>query len=523
MLGLTPSLSLLSLLIGQAIAGLVQQNLLLTDKTLSPDGFPRKVLTTNGQFPAPLITATKGDTFHLNVVNQLTDSSIRQSTSIHWHGIFQHRTTADDGVAQVSQCPISPGHNFEYQFSSGTQAGSFWYHSHLSTQYCDGLRGPLVIYDPFDAQRNLYDFDDESTVITIGDWYHLPALQAFADKTIVAPTPDSVVINGKARYAGGPDTPLSVIGPVLPNKKYRFRLINISCFAYFSVSLDGHTFTVIEADGQAHQPYEVDEIDIFPGQRYSVIINTNQPIGNYWFRATPTPQINNFATSTDAGLNNAVFRYLGAPNEEPTTPFVASTNALVEANLVPLTNPAAPGGSGPPDFALNLVIGFNGTEWSINGASFVPPSVPVLLQILSGTTAAQSLLPAGDVYTLPPNSVIEISIPDAGAESRSHPFHLHGHAFSVVRSGGQAGYNYVNPPRRDVVAVHGGNVTFRFETDNAGPWLLHCHIDWHFSQGLAIVLAEAPQQIISGPESAILPPGYNELCSIYNALPASEQ
>jgi len=23
---------------------------------------------------------------------------------------------------------------------------SFWYHSHLSTQYCDGLRGAIVIY-----------------------------------------------------------------------------------------------------------------------------------------------------------------------------------------------------------------------------------------------------------------------------------------------------------------------------------------------------------------------------------------
>ena len=51
-----------------------------------------------------------------------------------------------------------------YNFSVPDQSGTYWYHSHLSTQYCDGLRyvalyylsieyyvyitnsGPLVIY-----------------------------------------------------------------------------------------------------------------------------------------------------------------------------------------------------------------------------------------------------------------------------------------------------------------------------------------------------------------------------------------
>ena len=38
------------------------------------------------------------------------------------------------------------------------------------------------------------------------------------------------------------------------------------------------------------------------------------------------------------------------------------------------------------------------------------------------------------------------------------------HTFSVVRSAGSAAYNYVNPPRRDVVntGVVGDNVTIRF-------------------------------------------------------------
>jgi hypothetical protein len=41
-----------------------------------------------------------------------------------------------------------------------SQTGTFWYHSHLRSQYCDGLRGPFVIYDPNDPHADLYDIDD---------------------------------------------------------------------------------------------------------------------------------------------------------------------------------------------------------------------------------------------------------------------------------------------------------------------------------------------------------------------------
>lgn len=45
--------------------------------------------------------------------------------------------------------------------------GTFWYHSHVSTQYCDGLRGPLVVYDPFDPLGWLYDVDDGKILLLL--------------------------------------------------------------------------------------------------------------------------------------------------------------------------------------------------------------------------------------------------------------------------------------------------------------------------------------------------------------------
>ena len=70
----------------------------------------------------------------------------------------------------------------------------------------------------------------------------------------------------------------------------------------------------------------------------------------------------------------------------------------------------------------------NGTNFFINDASFVPPTVPVLLQIMSGASTAQDLMPVGSVYPLPSNSTIELSFPvtATNAPGAPHPFHLHG-------------------------------------------------------------------------------------------------
>jgi iron transport multicopper oxidase len=55
--------------------------------------------------------------------------------------------------------------------------------------------------------------------------------------------------------------------------------VSISCELAFTFSIDGHNLTVIEADGILHKPYTVDSVTIYDGQRYSAILNANQPIG----------------------------------------------------------------------------------------------------------------------------------------------------------------------------------------------------------------------------------------------------
>ncbi|CAK5272431.1 unnamed protein product [Mycena citricolor] len=489
--------------------------MVVANKTIAPDGFPRAAVLAGGTFPGPLVTGLIGDNFKLTVIDKQQDIRMLEPTSIHWHGLFQNGTNYMDGPAFINQCPISPGNSFTYDFTS-QQAGTFWYHSHLATQYCDGLRGPMVIYDPNDAYRHEYDIDDESTVITLSDWYNVYA------ETVVGPaTPTSLLINGLGRTAETvSNTTLAVIY-VKKGLRYRFRLLNTACNPNYVFQIDGHkNLTIIEADGVLHEPLSVDSIQIFAAQRYSFILKADQAVDNYWIRANPNLGPAGFA----GGINSAILRYIGASDSEPTTSQDTSVNGLVnEVNLHPLVNPGAPGGAyiGGADVQVNLALGFDLTtlKYTINGATFVPPTVPVLLQILSGAKTAQSLLPGGSVITLPHFASVEITLA-AGAIAGPHPFHLHGHVFDVVRPAGSTTYNYVNPARRDVVSIGntGDNVTIRFFTDNRGPWFLHCHIDWHLQVGFGIVLAED----IPDWDSELVPTSeWDQLCPIYNALPAS--
>jgi iron transport multicopper oxidase len=231
----------------------------IQNAVIAPSGFDRTATLANGGVPGPLISGSKGDTFSIDVQNLLDDDTLDLVTSIHWHGIFQKDTNYADGVAFVTQCPIIPGEAFTYVFPTINQTGTYWYHSHFQAQYCDGLRGPLVIYDPDDPHASLYDVDDDSTVITLADWYNYSSLAQPA-----IPTSNSTLINGIGRYAGGPSVSLATVN-VVSGVRYRLRLVSISCDPNFTFSIDGHNLTIIEVDGVSTQPLVVDSLQIFAG------------------------------------------------------------------------------------------------------------------------------------------------------------------------------------------------------------------------------------------------------------------
>lgn len=107
--------------------------------------------------------------------------------------------------------------------------------------------------------------------------------------------------------------------------------------------------TIIEVDGVAHQPLTVDSLNIFAGQRYSVVIEASQTADNYCMnprqsmlcaifndtnflgiRANPSTGTTGFT----GGINSAILRYDGAAIADPTTSATVGGTVLNEANLI---------------------------------------------------------------------------------------------------------------------------------------------------------------------------------------------
>jgi iron transport multicopper oxidase len=318
------------------------------------------------------------------------------------------------------------------------------------------------------------------------------------------PFPNSTLFNGIGRTnvtTEGLKAPLHIQN-VVKGKRYRIRLLQIACNPDYQFTIDGHTMTIIEVEGTTVKPYTVDSLHILAGQRYSFILHANQKVDNYWIRALPFPGRVSF--NFEGGVHSAVLRYKGAPEVDPTTSQTPSKAPFDETQLVPLFPQRAPGKphAGGADININLGISFNVTAenqkyLTLGGKAFSNPSVPVLLQILSGAKDASSLSPSGSVYALPKNKVIELYMPASTVDTGGpHPMHLHGHDMYVVRSGNSEKYNWNNPIRRDTISSGdaGSNLTVRFVTDNSGPWFLHCHIDWHLERfvSLNIILLPDP-------------------------------
>ncbi|KAL8969012.1 MAG: hypothetical protein Q9197_004570 [Variospora fuerteventurae] len=486
--------------------------------TAQPDGFSRPTIGINGQWPIPPITAAVGDKVIVNVHNDLGN----QTTSLHFHGLYQNGTTHMDGPVGASQCSIPIGASFVYEFQID-QPGTYWYHSHDSGQYPDGLRGPLIISDPDSPYKDQYD---EEIVLTLSDWYHdqMPGLLSwfisYANPTGAEPVPDSALMNETQ------DLKMNVE----PGKTYMFRIINIGAFAAQYLWFEGHTMRVVEVDGIYTEEADANMIYLTAAQRYSVLVTTyNETSAN--FAIVGSMDLDLFDVVPE-NLNPNVTGWLvydeAAPL--PTPAFTESFEPFDDFTLIPYDREPI---FDTVDYSFNLDVKMgnlgDGANYAwFNNHTYVPPKVPTLYSALTSGNMATDAAIYGE-HTIPfileKNNVVEIVLNNMDAGK--HPFHLHGHAFqTVVRSAEEAGV-YVNnetfpefPMRRDtVMARPNGNIVLRFRADNPGIWLFHCHIEWHVASGLVATMIEAPlelQQQLSLAQSPYASPNASAL-----AIPTS--
>ncbi|XP_062179141.1 L-ascorbate oxidase-like [Phragmites australis] len=523
----------------------------------SPDCEEKVLIGINGQFPGPTIRARAGDTIHVELKNALHTEGV----VIHWHGIRQIGTPWADGTAAISQCAINPEETFTYRFVVD-KPGTYFYHGHYGMQRAAGLYGSLIV-DVAKGEEEPFKYDGELNLL-LSDWYHesihtqMVALSSKPFRWIGEP--QSLLINGRGQFncslAAAHTTGAKqcaavnrqcapVVLPVQPNKTYRLRVASTTSLASLNLAIGNHKLTVVEADGNYVDPFVVEDIDIYSGDSYSVLLTTDQdPSSNYWVSVGVRGRLPKTAPAL-AVLNYRPTRASKLPALAP--PATPAWDDYAHSKAFTYRIRARAGTPPPPSTAdrrielLNTQNRMDGhIKWSINNVSMVLPATPYLgsLKLLGLKSTLAAARPAetfsrsydvtrppanpnttvGDnVYVLRHNSTVDVVLQNANAlahnTSEVHPWHLHGHDFWVLGYGDgayrgdaadAARLNLRDPPLRNTAVIFPyGWTVLRLVADNPGVWAFHCHIEPHLHMGMGVVFAEAVHRVGKVPKEAV--------------------
>ncbi|KAF3761909.1 hypothetical protein M406DRAFT_266287 [Cryphonectria parasitica EP155] len=516
---------------------------------LAPDGYEKSGIFANEQFPGPAIEANWGDWIEVRVHNNIENEygAEEEGTAIHFHGISQRGTPWYDGVPGVTQCPIAPNSSFTYKFRADVY-GTSWWHSHFSAQYTAGVYGPLIIYGPKHV-----DYDVDLGPVMVGDYYHseyhdvvAAAASNTTDFNIYVPWSDNSLINGKNNYncssnTSAPAAPCNDEAGLAqfqfqPGKTHRLRLMNIGAAALVHFSIDGHKMQVIANDFEPLVPYEADFITLGVAQRTDILVTADaDPDQTYWMRSTIT--LNCSVTHNAEGL--AVIGYAGhqqisnysSSNQDLPTPQSNMTAAAAAADEktflcmnddLSKTVPFFPQSVNPdPDtvetVTVNLFTNATGNHiWIMNNKTqYTDYNAPAMLQAAQGNYSFPE--PDANVYNFGTNKTVRIVLNTV--YQSAHPMHLHGQSFQVLAEGpgawdGNTSAILANPLRRDThMQRRYGHLVIQFEANNPGVWSYHCHIAWHASMGLNMIILEQPELLPSGQVSAVM----QETCAAWDA------
>lgn len=464
-----------------------------------------------------------------------------------------------------------------------------------------GLYGPLIVYKQDRDAKN-----DLEIVSIIQDWNHDDDAETLYQRMLtmvyknnqpLLPSESidggkfsafhmhSGIVNGKGRFYTSRTTfahngaPLTVYD-VQPGKTYRFRVISAATLYPFRVYVESHPkITIVASDGYDLEPMEVESVIIHPGERYDFELITDKNDGEYLFVAESLETAKSLSPRNEYHVAEAIVRYTTTThiNHNPTrrgpNPCTQSNPCLVfncpfenyppssgrqcinynEANTTDASSNVEEvlGTATTMFFNFAFPGGNLYTPGSINGRAFDPPKVPALLtpgaienQCDSTKCGAGKICECSYTVSIQNNNVYQFVLTNIGkGRGWSHPVHLHGHSFYVMKVGygryngsgfiiGDTGditcstnhgvpdpYCNVqhwtpghgtspdadiktsNPPQKDTVIVPtGGYVIVRFKADNPGAWFFHCHIDLHNTNGMGMIIEESSSEYPAVPK-----------------------
>lgn len=403
-------------------------------------------------------------------------------------------------------------------------------HSHTGGQYVDGLRGPFIVHDPVDPYQGKYD---EEVILTVSDWYVKSALcrcrqcgapdtgagrlmracicryhtqQVYLARTMLAssntnsrpPLPDSSIVNeGQPRNID-----------FVKGKTYRIRVISFSALASHMIHFDSHTMQVIMTDASYIQQSQASQIRIAPAQRYDILLScTDLDYRNYPYLVSMDVNRDYTNNSVTNSWSANVTGYLMMNTSEPATAVdVVQKWTPVDDLTFPPYDQQAVFASPTQNIVLNFEFCWfdNTPRACFNGQPNIPQKVPALYS--AATTNDSNSNPAiyGNVNPFVVNYGDVVQIVVNNRDGAIHPFHLHGHQFQVLDrpksdTGDWQGHNNTfaaTPVRKDTVTVNANSyAVLRYQANNPGVFLFHCHVEWHVDMGLTATIIEAPDHL----------------------------
>ncbi len=416
----------------------------------------------NYNYLGPTLILNKGDSVHINVTNNLMDT-----TTLHWHGM--HVSPKNDGGPHTT---VAPGATWMPKFKVRDDAAMYWYHSHLhmhtTEQVTKGQAGLIIVKDPIEAALTLprnYGVDDVPLVV------QTRAFDANKQFDAMSALDSVVLINGtKNPYV------------TLPAQVVRLRLINAATMRLFNFGLSNNgTFYQITSDGGLlSAPVAMTRLRLAPGERAEILVdltalqgqtiyltNYGSQLTNGYYGAV-NPAAMGMATIPNYNLNalngtntNLMQINVSAPTASPVTTIPSTLTAVTpylassaNFNRTKTFSPKTMGGG----------AGLNG-PFVINGQSFD-------MMVINDTIPFNNV----EIWNLTNNT------------ATAHPFHIHDVQFYILDINGLA------PPanmagRKDVVVVPSQQtVRFiaKFENfaDHMTPYMYHCHMLAHEDDGM---------------------------------------
>ncbi|ESQ40112.1 hypothetical protein EUTSA_v10013097mg [Eutrema salsugineum] len=507
----------------------------------------------NGSLPGPTINVREGDTLVVNVINNST-----YNITIHWHGVFQLKSSWMDGVNMITQCPIQPSNNFTYRFDITGQEGTLLWHAHVLNLRAT-LHGALIIRP---RSRRPYPFPKpyKEVPLIFGQWWNM-------DVGLLnirpAPLSDAYLINGLAGDSYSCSKKRMFKLKVVQGKTYLLRIINAALNSHLFFKIANHNVTVVALDAVYTTPYVSDVMILTPGQTVDALLTADQPSGLYYMAISPytsahgqpfpaqvtrgliiyedtvkssssvmplMPELNDISTAHRFSSN--ITALVGGPHWTPVPRHVDEKMFItVGFGLEP-----CPLGTKCPGYLGQLYAG------SLNNRSFMYPESTSLQEayfynitgiytddfpdqpplkfdytdfVMRTESDYKMMFPEKrtSVKTLKFNSTVEIVVQNTGiVTTESHPMHLHGFNFYVLGYG-FGNYdpirharmlNLLNPQMHNTVGVPpGGWVVLRFIANNPGAWMFHCHMDAHLQYGIGMAF------IVQNGETSLLSPPSN--------------